>query len=143
MGANVHRQRAPLDEALPATLLVASVRSLLGVDAMMSLQIRFAIEALQVNQPSSPLPPVQVQSTSEHERHSSKEGDLEALTFSHSDQGQENGRADWPLAGGSRSSMISRISIEVAVLSKRAVQILVRRSSKLREVVQIGNAGGV
>jgi len=39
--------------------------------------------------------------------------------------------------------MISRISIEVAVLSKRAVQILVRRSSKLREVVQIGNAGGV
>lgn len=73
MGANVHRQRAPLDEALPATLLVASVRSLLGVDAMMSLQIRFAIEALQVNQPSSVLPPVQVRSTSEHERHSSKE----------------------------------------------------------------------
>ncbi len=69
MGANVHRERAPLDEALPATLLVASVRSLLGVDAMMSLQIRFAIEALQVNQPSSVLPPVQVRSRSEHERH--------------------------------------------------------------------------
>jgi len=53
MGANVHRQRAPLDEALPATLLVASVRSLLGVYAMMSLQIRFAIEALRLNQPTA------------------------------------------------------------------------------------------
>lgn len=39
MGANVHRQRAPLDEALPATLLVTSVRSLFCVYAMMSLQI--------------------------------------------------------------------------------------------------------
>lgn len=66
MGANVHRQRAPLNEALPATLLVASVRSLLRVYAMMSLQVRFAIEALQVNQPTGPLPPVHVRNKSEH-----------------------------------------------------------------------------
>lgn len=39
MGTNVHRQRAPLDEALAATLLVTSIRSLLCVYAMMSLQI--------------------------------------------------------------------------------------------------------
>ena len=39
MSTDVHRQRAPLNEALAAALLVASVRSLLCVYTMMSLQI--------------------------------------------------------------------------------------------------------
>ena len=39
IGTNLHRQRASLDEALPAILRDAFVHSLLGVYGMMSLQI--------------------------------------------------------------------------------------------------------
>lgn len=37
--------------------------------------------------------------------------------------------------------MISRISIDGAVLLEKAVKVLVRRPSRVGEVVQIGNAG--
>lgn len=43
---DVHRQGTALDEAFSATGDVARVRSLVGVYAVVSLQIRFAVEAL-------------------------------------------------------------------------------------------------
>ena len=46
MGPNVYGQGAPLNEALSTAPLITSVRSLVGMDAIVSLQIRLAIEAL-------------------------------------------------------------------------------------------------
>ena len=44
--AGVHRQGAPLDEALAAVRVVALVWPLVGVYPIVSLQIRLAVEAL-------------------------------------------------------------------------------------------------
>lgn len=46
VGPDVNRQRASLDEALAAIGLIASVRSLIGMDAVVSLEVGFSVEAL-------------------------------------------------------------------------------------------------
>ena len=43
-------QRAALNESLLAWLVIARVRTFVGMDAIVSLEIRFAIETLQRNQ---------------------------------------------------------------------------------------------
>lgn len=50
VGPDVNGQRTPLDKTLAAVGLVAGVRSLISVDTMMSLQVRFAVEALHAAQ---------------------------------------------------------------------------------------------
>lgn len=47
VGARVHGQRAALDEALVAVGHGAVVRALVGMDAIMAAQVRFAIEGLE------------------------------------------------------------------------------------------------
>lgn len=47
VGADVYGQRAPLDEALSTSRCCAGVWSLVGVNAVVSLQVRFAVEALE------------------------------------------------------------------------------------------------
>ena len=44
--ANVHGQRTSLDETFPTVWLFAMVRALVGMNAKMALEVRFAIEAL-------------------------------------------------------------------------------------------------
>lgn len=55
--ADVDRQCAPLNEALHAACVMTRIRSLVGVYSVMSLQIRFPIEALlrgqQIGYPKS------------------------------------------------------------------------------------------
>ena len=46
VGPDVNRQRASLNEALAAIGLIASVRSLIGMDAVVSLEVGFSVEAL-------------------------------------------------------------------------------------------------
>ncbi len=54
MSASVDGQGAALDEAFRTSLIFARIRSLLCVYAIMPLQIRFAIEALQPHQLGDP-----------------------------------------------------------------------------------------
>lgn len=48
MGSDVNSQGTSLDEALPTTLCHARVWTLIRVDSVMSLKIRFPVEALGV-----------------------------------------------------------------------------------------------
>ena len=48
VGSMVDGQGTPLDEALTATGYLTAIRSLIGVNAIMSLQVRLAIESLLV-----------------------------------------------------------------------------------------------
>ena len=50
--ANMNRQCTPLNEALPAALGHARVRSFIGVDSEMSLEVRLSVEALCASQPT-------------------------------------------------------------------------------------------
>ena len=43
---NMYGQSTPLDETLPTVGLVTCIRSLIGMDAIMSLEIGFSVEAL-------------------------------------------------------------------------------------------------
>ena len=53
MGADVHRQGAPLDEALVAPGMVAMIWPFVGVNPIVPLQVRFPIEALFCMAPSA------------------------------------------------------------------------------------------
>lgn len=48
MGANMHSQSTPLDEALAAPRRVARIGSLVGVYPVVSLQVGLAVEALNL-----------------------------------------------------------------------------------------------
>lgn len=53
MSADVHRQGAPLDEALVAPGMVAMIWPFVGVNPIVPLQVRFPIEALFCMAPSA------------------------------------------------------------------------------------------
>lgn len=46
MGPNVHRQGTPLDEAFDATGMTAMVRPFVGMDSIVTLEIRFPVKTL-------------------------------------------------------------------------------------------------
>ncbi len=47
VGSTVYSQGAALNECLIAGFVITGIRALVGVDSIMALEVRFAIEALQ------------------------------------------------------------------------------------------------
>lgn len=90
VGPDVDGQGTSLDEALAAVAFVTCVRSLIGMNTMMSLQIGFAVEALDGSTKG-------LVSFGKPVRGSSVIGLLQPerrrLTLKHSSTGQEKGRA--------------------------------------------------